>query len=357
MPTHTDAHATPRAVRLADQGYFWVGVTFAENEGQRIVDGTQLFVDFQRPEEQTQPYPVVLIHGGGGQGLDWMATPDGRPGWRTLLLQRGYAVYTIDRPGHGRSPARPDGAGAAALQPSAETLGRLFAGANNPDHTQWPGTGQADDPALGQLLASQGGVPDLGVDHDLMRRRGAELLDRIGPSIIVTNSAGGPAAWLMADERPGLVRAVVALEPLGPSGPFNLPWGIAASPITYEPPAAEPGSLDLIDVPATDAQPPMRLQSDPARRLPRLSTVPIAIVTGEQSFAGAMDAGTAAFLRQAGCERVDHLRLGELGIHGNGHLMMVERNNEQVLDAVTAWLDANVGKDTLLPKHQLAESS
>jgi hypothetical protein len=76
-------------VQLADQGCFWVGVTYEERDGQTVVDGSQLYVEFQKPQEQTQPYPVVLIHGGGGQGLDWMTTPDGRPGWRTLLLQRG----------------------------------------------------------------------------------------------------------------------------------------------------------------------------------------------------------------------------------------------------------------------------
>ncbi|HEX6356394.1 hypothetical protein [Actinophytocola sp.] len=51
-----------------------------------------------------------------------------------------------------------------------------------------------------------------------------------------------------------------------------------------------------------------------------------------------MDVGTTAYLRQAGCRRVDHLTLGELGIHGNGHLMMIERNNDAVLDVITDWL-------------------
>jgi hypothetical protein len=59
-----------------------------------------------------------------------------------------------------------------------------------------------------------------------------------------------------------------------------------------------------------------------------------------------MDAGTVAFLRQAGCAQVHHLRLGELGIRGNGHLMMIERNNEQVLDAITTWLDAHLLHDS-----------
>ncbi|WP_262106401.1 alpha/beta fold hydrolase [Arthrobacter sp. Marseille-P9274] len=333
---------TSTSVRLAEQGYFWVGVTYEQRDGQSIVDGSQMYVEFQRPEEQTQPFPVVFIHGGGGQGLDWMATPDGRPGWRTLLLQRGYAVYTIDRPGHGRSPVRPSHPDGGAIPASAETLGPLFAGADNPDHTQWPGSGLPDDQALAQLLASQSNMPDLNADHELMRKHGAELLDRIGPSIVITSSAGGPAGWLMTDAKPDLVRAVVALEPMGPSGPFPLPWGLSASPLTYDPPATGTQDLKLLEVPAADGLPAMRLQSEPARRLPHLAETPIAIVSGEQSVAKPVDFGTVAYLRQAGCNRVHHLQLGDLGIHGNGHLMMIEHNNDQVLDAVVQWLDDHV---------------
>lgn len=340
---HTKDHGNgSSSVRLAEQNYFWTGVTYEQREGQTIVDGSQMYVEFQRPEEQTHPFPVVLIHGGGGQGLDWMATPDGRPGWRTLLLQRGYAVYTVDRPGHGRSPARPGHPDGGGIPASVEFLGPLFAGADNPDHTQWPGSGLADDPALAQLLASQSNMPDLSADHELMRTHGAELLERIGPSIVITSSAGGPAGWLMADARPDLVQAVVALEPMGPSGPFPLPWGLAASPLTYEPLATGVEALDLVEVPASHGLPAMRLQPEPARQLPRLAEIPIAIVTGEQSFAKSTDVGTVAYLRQAGCNRVHHLRLGDLGIHGNGHLMMIERNNDQVLDAVVQWLDDQV---------------
>jgi membrane-associated protease RseP (regulator of RpoE activity) len=125
-----------------------------------------------------------------------------------------------------------------------------------------------------------------------MRRRGAELLDVVGPAILITSSAAGPAGWLIADARPNLVQAVVALEPLGPSGPVPLPWGLSASPITYDPPAAEPGDLDLVAVPREAGGRPMRLQADPPRRLPNLADLPIAVVSGEQSFANAMDDGT-----------------------------------------------------------------
>jgi hypothetical protein len=52
-----------------------------------------------------------------------------------------------------------------------------------------------------------------------------------------------------------------------------------------------------------------------------------------------MDRATVAYLRQAGCRDVEHLALAELGIEGNGHLMMIERNNEEVLGVITGWLE------------------
>ncbi|MCW8378645.1 alpha/beta fold hydrolase [Streptomyces justiciae] len=334
---------TGAAVRLADQGCFWVGVTYEERDGHTLPDGTQMYVEYQKPEVQTQPCPVVLVHGGGAQAVDWISTPDGRPGWRTLLLQRGYEVYLVDRPGHGRSarlPVDPGTQPGPGLVPSVEMIGAMFAGLRDPQHTQWPGTGAPDDPALAQLLASfQQSNGDLGEHHALMRRRGAELLDRIGPAIVITSSAGGPSGWLMADERPDLVRAVVGLEPLGPSGPLPLSWGLSASPLTYDPPADPAAGVALVDVPGENGATSLKLQADPPRRLPNLADIPIAILSGERSFANAMDLGTIAYLRQAGCTRVDHLALGDHGVHGNGHLMMIERNNGAALDVVTQWLE------------------
>jgi hypothetical protein len=36
------------------------------------------------------------------------------------------------------------------------------------------------------------------------------------------------------------------------------------------------------------------------------------------------------------------LRLGEAGIHGNGHMMMLEKNSDIVAGALVRWLNANV---------------
>ena len=38
----------------------------------------------------------------------------------------------------------------------------------------------------------------------------------------------------------------------------------------------------------------------------------------------------------------DFIRLPDIGIHGNGHMMMIEKNNEQVAKVLTDWLDQRV---------------
>ena len=75
-PARPPADSTPVTSR---RGHFWVG---ADDRGP-------MFVYWEAPVEVTQPYPIVLVHGGGGQGLDYLGTPDGRPGWSTLLVEQG----------------------------------------------------------------------------------------------------------------------------------------------------------------------------------------------------------------------------------------------------------------------------
>ena len=66
---------------IAEWSFFWVGVERAELARGTVVNGKQMYVEYQIPAQVRHPYPIVLIHGGGGQGLDWLLTPDGRPGW------------------------------------------------------------------------------------------------------------------------------------------------------------------------------------------------------------------------------------------------------------------------------------
>ena len=44
------------------------------------------------------------------------------------------------------------------------------------------------------------------------------LADKLGPFIMLMHSQGGPIGWAIADARPDLVKAIVAVEPNGPPG-------------------------------------------------------------------------------------------------------------------------------------------
>ncbi len=92
---------------IADWSYFWYGVEHATLARGTLCNGMQMYVERWIPREVRHPYPVVLIHGGYGQGSDWISTPDGKRGWASLLLEQGYKVYVIDRPGQGRNPYHP----------------------------------------------------------------------------------------------------------------------------------------------------------------------------------------------------------------------------------------------------------
>jgi energy-coupling factor transporter ATP-binding protein EcfA2 len=83
------------------------------------------------------------------------------------------------------------------------------------------------------------------------------------------------------------------------------------------------------------------LQAEPARKLPALAGVPIAVVEAEASLFAHPSSATRGFLEQAGC-RVDRIALAEHGVHGNGHLMMLERNNREALEPLLRWLDGTV---------------
>jgi pimeloyl-ACP methyl ester carboxylesterase len=234
---------------ITDQGHFFTGLRRHHGPAGTSVYGTH--VRYQTPRSVRAS--LVLVHGGGGQGLDMLGPADGRPGWATCFLRAGFAVSTVDRPGLGRSPYHPDIYGAyGAYGPPASYEGFVasFAG---------------QEPFPGDIAAA----------HNDMLAGAVGLLERIGPSVLLTHSFGGGFGWLARSECPSLVRAVVAVEPAGP--PF--------------------------------------------------------VTLGH----GAADAATAGYLRSCRAD-VDELRLGELGLHGNGHATTLEKNNAEIAALITDWI-------------------
>jgi pimeloyl-ACP methyl ester carboxylesterase len=336
-------------LHLADQGFFYVGVTRSVQPYGTAIAG-QMYVQYQVPADLRYPYPLVMVHGGGGQGLDYLGTPDGRPGWAPLFVREGYAVYVVDRPGMGRSPYHPDLLGPSSPPPTFNGLVASFAAPPRDAypqarlHTQWPGTGVEGDPALDQFLAWQEPLLDPVRMQEHMQRAGMELLDRIGPAVLMTHSMGGPFGWLVADQRPDLVKGVMAVEPAGP--PFAerppLAWGLTSIPLTFDPPASDPAEIQR--VPRTGPGPDLAnclVQAEPARTLPRLQGIPIAVMRGEASWHAPIAWAVVEFLRQAGAD-VEEMRLEDHGLRGNGHLMMLERNSAEIVPVLSEWIRRRV---------------
>lgn len=336
--TKSAAKKDSTALKLADMGYFWIGAEEKKMPYGTILTG-QMYVQYLTPAQVRHPYPIVLVHGGGGSMLHYMGIGE-QSGWAHHYVQEGYRVYLVDRPGHGRAPYHPDALGPMGNNVTYAAIAADTRRAAVGPNRQWPGTGDVGDPLLDQILAGQNAAPqDTVMAQRLWASRGAELLDTIGPAVIQVHSAGGPFGYLVANERPALVKAIVNVE--GGGAPFgnNTPWGLTATPLVYDPPASDPSQIATREVtpPAGSAVQPYRLQTDPARKLKNLQGIPIVYVVGEKS--GRNGDPVIAFLKQAGCD-AELMNLKDKGILGNGHFMMMENNRRQVFDAIRGWIDS-----------------
>jgi pimeloyl-ACP methyl ester carboxylesterase len=335
--SHPNKEST--ALKLADQGCFWVGVQRKQMPYGSIAQG-QMFVQYMIPAEKRHELPVVMVHGGGGQGTHMMGI-GGRPGWVHYFVQAGYSVYWLDRPSYGRSPYHPDALGPSHL-PNVPAYEGLLGSTAVFNTAQWPGPGGMNDPLIDQFMAcEQGNVSDEAFHSDLVWPGGAELLDRIGPAILCVHAFGGFFAWGVADRRPNLVKAIVAMEINGNPFAAQLRWGLTASPMTYDPPVSDLSQFRLVDQSAPPDSPrpivsPFKLQAEPVHKWKNLKGIPITWVTSEFG-GGGSPVSNVAFLKQAGCT-AEMLRLRDYGIHGNGNLMLLEKNNHEVFSVIRDWL-------------------
>lgn len=120
------------------------------------------------------------------------------------------------------------------------------------------------------------------------------------------------------------------------------PYGITTVPITYDPPLKSSGDLQLRILPSKDSTLcDTILQLEPVRSLPNLSRFPVLIVTGESGYHSYYDHATVEYLQEAGV-KVEHMKLVDLGVNGNGHFMFLERNSNDIAVAIQTWLKSKI---------------
>ncbi|HLQ93911.1 MAG TPA: alpha/beta hydrolase [Xanthobacteraceae bacterium] len=347
---------------LAKSSYFFVG-----GKLDPAVEGTapvgQIYVEYMIPQRLRHRTPVVMVHGGSQTGTNFTGTPDGRESWAQFFVRRGYAVYVVDGVARGRAAHWSQLQGPVS-NPNMERLTQRFVAPERyklwPQahlHTQWPGEGKPGDDAFDQFYYSQfPSIVNFTKQQEINPPAIIALLEKIGPSILVTHSQSGAFAWPVVDKRPDLVRANVAVEPNGPpvrelefkgapdwfsESTRDKAFGLGEVPITYDPPVTATSKLEFIRKEQAD-KPDLAhcwLQKEPARKLPNVAKVPTLIVMSEASYHAAYDHCTAAYLTQAGVKNT-FVRLVDRGIKGNGHMMMLEKNNMAIAGVMAEWLDS-----------------
>ncbi|OFW49390.1 MAG: hypothetical protein A3G77_01895 [Acidobacteria bacterium RIFCSPLOWO2_12_FULL_68_19] len=294
------------------------------------------YVEWQIPEGPRRT-PLVMVHASSTK--TWDTTFDGREGFRHIFLRRGFPVYLTDLPRTGRA-----GQGCAPVsyepQPNHDQawftnwrLGLWLPGDPTPDFypgVQFPQT----ERALNEFFRIQ--YPEFNapeneqVETDAL----AALLDELGPSVLLTHSSTGIRGWITATKTTR-VAAIVSYEP----GDAVLPDSEMPSPIER---------IDGMKLP-------------PGRAIPmadflKLTKVPIQIVWGdyipptmEQVNVGprlSLDNRRVnvqraklmveAINRHGGDAR--NVMLPEIGIRGNTHFPMLDLNNVQIADLLSAFL-------------------
>src|SRR5918912_2901869 len=98
---------------LEREGSFFVNGKTIETKypGASLVTGpadpghitvNQMYVQYRVPPG-ANGIPIVMVHGSNHTGATYETTPDGREGWGTYFVRRGFPVYIVDHSGRGRS--------------------------------------------------------------------------------------------------------------------------------------------------------------------------------------------------------------------------------------------------------------
>jgi len=308
---------------LESQGSFFVGgeVKTLNNGGPPThVTINQMYVQFQVPPDGDEHLPVVMVHGCCLSSKTWETTPDGRMGWSEYFVRRGRPVYLADQSSRARSGfdatiinAVRNGSAEPSELPnvimaSHEIAWQVFRfgpsfGTPFPD-------GQFPVEAVDELYKQV--IPDLNA-----------LLPTPNPTW--TNMAALAkqldGAVLMGHSESGFFPEQAALiDPTGIRGMISIEMDC------------------LVDL--------------NARSIATLAKIPTLIMFGDHldlAASGPADWQRSFETCQNYVEQIDAaggaaqlMYLPDLGIRGNSHMLMQDRNSDELAELVLGWIDAHV---------------
>ncbi len=341
---HSEDNQASAPITLKTQGSFAVGGstvkhagTFSEKnflspEGQTAY-GDHAYAFYQIPLH-AHKYPLVFQHGGAQTKRTRESTADGRDGFQNIFLRKNFSVYLVDQPRMGEAGLATkanDGKNPWAGNPlyADKTLFLLSrVGDQNGvfKNSQFP-----DDPASIDAFQRSWNPYSGELDNDLNAKALAQLTNKIGPSILVTHSMGGTIGW-RAPFYTDNVKAIVAYEPGGT--PFIFPESEMPKPIRT---AFAPLAATALGVPMDEFL--------------KLTQIPIVLYYGDYiadkptSAVGPDKWRSEYQMAQQFVTAVNQhggdatlVHLPDIGIKGNSHFLMAEKNNVQLAELMNQWL-------------------
>jgi pimeloyl-ACP methyl ester carboxylesterase len=292
-----------------------------------FTDSHATYYDVLEPADGPTGPAMVLVHGGGHTGACYLATADNRPGWAYDFVRHGHRVIVPD----------------------------------------WPGTGRSGHVAADVLSA------------DVVCRGLADVIRaQPEPVVLLTHSMGGHFGWKLLEMLPERIELLIGIACAPPGNMQPLPIVLRddsdelhlqrfagstvqkmrhGEPMSMSGDAAEfkligPGTQfprefserylnSLIPVPWPLILQRMNFQGS-ALRIDRVESVAgkrIELIHGthDPDHPPEFEQSVADWLNTAGAHAT-RWALGEHGISGNGHMMMLERNSSTIADFIAALI-------------------
>jgi pimeloyl-ACP methyl ester carboxylesterase len=279
----------------------------------------QMYVEYMLPDG-TPRVPVVMVHGATLSGKTYDTTPDGRMGWFEYFVRQAHPVYVADQVGRARSgfnQAVFNNVRAGSTPPSAQP--NMFRLADR----------------FGAWTSPAPGVPFAGTQFPV--DAAGELSKQGIPDLIAGLPSPNPTFKALSDLAIQLNGAVLLSH--SQSGSFPLEAALINSDSIRGMVLAEPGNCGATVY--TDQQ------------IATLAKVPILVVFGDHLSSPTGVPGPnwqdrfndcQAFIARVGAANGNAQMLypPDLGIHGNSHMIMQDKNNLQIADLIRKWINESV---------------
>jgi len=265
----------------------------------------QMYVQYVKLTSSKAKYPLLLWHGGGLTGVTWETKPDGNPGWQQFFLTNGHDVYVSDAVERGRASwarypeiyktepvfrTKKEGWELFRIGPTYDTdPARRVAF----EGTQFPTTAY-------DQFAKQG-VPRWATNDAATQEAYDALVQKVCPCVIVVHSQGANFGFNAALHAPDKVKGLIAIEPSGAPDPAK------------------------VDVSAMKGTPHLFVWGDFIDRNEFWKK----LILAPQKY-------QAALAAKGGVSEV--LELPKAGLEGNSHMLMMDRNSNQVAGMIQEWM-------------------